>query len=1037
MKRAKLILILTIIAVAFCVCFAACSKVENDVKTEDGVVSRFGDGIVVLDSQSAPTGAVEYLDEPRVRAKLNVDSRLSGYHITGLYLPAGETLTIDVTTTRAEYGYSVVVNNIASGEKIIKQITTARTLVDAPSGGVVEIIVPEITASQATASNSFNMRIEGGIVMPYYRLGRDSLNQIEIGGGNYAVIDCVDARFYIPQDVLYDSEGACVIKDDLYDSLLWWESALSFLNETLGIPSNSVEYNSAVIFGNFGTRMKYDADKMSVLVDKYYFDSVLKYENLLQGAAWDLLYAICEHKVSISDNFSQAASDTMIVDILCSIDSVIMTQLSDVEDGEWQWLVNPYTCLKRTMELLEIPLPERAATYEIDVMRAFFINIMHSFGLEKTINIITAYGKLVASGPPSNDTIALMISEELDADVSLYCEAFGRKLSQQAKTAMSGNAMYIPVQTRFTVSNTDSYNMGYTVPMGEKSVFDFENNIVSMDDGWDIVSVDGNSSLWSVVDGVYYYTPSANRLTDEFRIQLRNGEVRTTLYGKLNVLITVATYKVYDNWTFDNTTTALDEAISAYSKRTPDYVGSTEFAGVEIDTEVDPKVYVLTVTEGCIKVPQTGKYRIYLRNHGLCRVEFGVSQYMMSMFNSPIPVQEFTRYQSALLDLDENKIYDFKMYLLSPKGEADAALGIKFIEDEENDDNDLDIDVIDMNYLIYKGLDKDDILKFVPPIMYPAGYATKEAFYQTYKLQTTNFISYPKSVVGKGIDLAFDTITATSSFYSAAQLTNSYEFVLGFEEAIRLEYVMLNVRSETYGAKVSIIASNTEYFAEQTALTLSDNTLDSGDNYMMFASCIYKYFKIIVYSDENFYCNINDMKLGQYFEESTIVPNTSSMLSYMGGWTDVGEYVSINGSISQSVNNSSIYAFSAICRQICIYGVMDSIYGSMDVYVDGKYHSTVDLESDSTLTDQLLFAIDFDTNAEHSVKVMPASKDDIINLDYISYIPAQEEQMKSISGVLYYALIIPAVIIVLLLIAAIADYSAKKKYGTKKRPKIK
>ena len=115
---------------------------------------------------------------------------------------------------------------------------------------------------------------------------------------------------------------------------------------------------------------------------------------------------------------------------------------------------------------------------------------------------------------------------------------------------------------------------------------------------------------------------------------------------------------------------------------------------------------------------------------------------------------------------------------------------------------------------------------------------------------------------------------------------------------------------------------------------------------MLFSSGTYRYVKIILSSDSNFTCDINDLRLGQYFEESRIVPNTSSMLAYMGGWSNVGEYVSVNGSISESVNSNSMFSFTAKSRQICLYGVKDSKYGKMDVYVDGKFHSTIDLFSE-------------------------------------------------------------------------------------------
>ncbi|MDE5548751.1 MAG: hypothetical protein K2J13_00710, partial [Clostridia bacterium] len=453
-----LIIVIAIIAVVFGVCFSACSKNQNYIERQDLVVSRFGDGITVLESHAASTTAKEYRDQPRVKAKINVDTRLSGYHITGIYLPAGEALTIDVPNAVMGAGYNVLVSNFSAGTRITRQISRVRTTIkaeDAPMGGVVEIWISEAAAS------SFNMTIEGGIIMPYYRLGRDAVTQIESGGGDYAILDCVNTRFYIPTDVLYDEKKECVIRDDINKSLSWWQSAVSFFNETLEIPSNSIEYTSSVVFGDYGATLRYDVDREAVVADKVYFESFLAYENLIQGKAWDLLYAICEHKVDVSENFSSVSAETMIADILCSIDNVVMTHYDVAIESDWKWLIDPYSCLERTLQILE----NGEGLYDnTDLIRAFFINIMHSFGLDKTIKIIIAYGKTVSDDQSnaSNDVLALNISEELGADMSLYCEKFGLALSADTKKKMSGNIMYIPVQTKFTVGSSESYSMGYT-----------------------------------------------------------------------------------------------------------------------------------------------------------------------------------------------------------------------------------------------------------------------------------------------------------------------------------------------------------------------------------------------------------------------------------------------------------------------------------------------------------------------------------------------------------------------------------------------
>lgn len=1040
MRKTRLIIVIAIVAVIFGVCLTACTKSQNKIENQDLVVSRFGDGIEILESHVAPTTAQEYKDQRRVRAKINVDARLSGYHITGIYLPAGETLTVEVSNTIAQSGYSVLVNNFTSGIRVTRRISSVRTTIrstDAPLGGIVEILVDRTSE----AVSSFNMTIEGGIVIPYYRLGRDDVEQIESGGGHCAILDCVNTRFYVPTDILYNEDKECVIRDDIYKSLSWWQSAVSFFNNTLEIPSNSSEYTSSVVFGNFGEELKYDEDRKAVVADKSYFESFLKYDSLIRGEAWDLLYAISAHKVSVSENFSSSAAGTMIEDILCSIDNVVMTHFDVATDSDWKWLINPYTCLEHTLELLE---EGRDLYSDRDLTRAFFINIMHSFGLDKTINIIIAYGKALSDDTAnlSNDMLALNLSEELGADMSMYCEKFGLTLSDDAKKKMAGNLAYIPVQTKFTVGSSEAYSMGYTVPMGETATFDFANNIVTLaDDEWTIVGLDGDTRLWSEEDGVYYYTPSTDKLTDDFYLNLRNGENNISLYGKINAKITVATYKIYEDWKFDNTSTALDEAVASYQKRTPDYVGSVDFAGVSrrTDIEPDPSVYVLTVTEGCISVPKSGKYRIYLSNHGICRVEFGVSKYMTTVFNSTIPVQEFTRYQSYDIVLEEGKIYEYKLYLLSTKGECDAKLGIRYVQDEDvNDRNDYGIqaEIIDEDYLIYKGLKTSDIVEFKTPVIYPMGYGFKDEFYQTHELKVENFISYPTAVATRDIEYAIDSLS-TGSYYSARNRSNHFEFILDLKKSLRLEYVLLNVRNETLGKTVQIFVSDDETFATQTQIEISarrdgelrdgDNKLESGDNYFLFNSVTNRYVKIIISDENEFACDVNDLRIGQFFEESRIVPNTSSMLAYIGGWSNVTEYVSVNGSISESVNNNSIFSFTAKARQICLYGVKDAKYGKMEIYVDGKYYTTIDLYSEATATDQLLFAIDFDTSMEHSIKAMPASKEDVINFDYISYIPVEDEEIQSVTGVLYYALIIPGVIIIVLIGAAIADYREKRR----------
>lgn len=1030
MRKKILLTVLTLfILAALGLSCVACSNLENNLRIEDEIVSRFGDGISVLGSYAAPSEASEYSDVERVKMRVNVDARIGGYHLTGVYLPAGETLTVNVSNEISQVGYRVRINSFVAGKSDV--IDSTEKKITSETGGVVEIYVP----SSGTSSNSFDVVIEGGILMPYYRMGRDTEQRIYDGDGKYAILDGENIRFYVPTDLLFDKDGNCTV-EDLYNTLLWWQSAVTFLNKATDTVSLKSNYSVRVVVGDFGTEPTLDDTTGLISIDKSYFLNALDFENLKAGKSWELLYKICERKVNLSSGFEGVFALDMIVDILANIDYVMMTNSG--YNSTSSWLNNAYSCLEKTIELLSLPESERGENHSQEVMRAFFINILHSFGVDKTLDILTEYShasKESENGEMTVDEFALSMSNILQRDMSLYFEMFKRGLSQdmglsqETVDKMKGKQIYIPVQSKYAVGgNSEFYDIGYTVPMGESTAFDFQNSIISFVDGWSVYKVESDSTRWSEKDGVFYYNPSTSKLVDNYTLYLRNGEYSAVLYGRLNVNISTAVYKVYEGWTFSNMSTALEDAIASYSKRTPDHVGSIDYAGINnYEEETDGEegggnTYVFTVTDGCMSVPESGNYTIYLKNTGLCQVEFGVQKYMFDMFANSLPVADYTDYLSYEIQLDSSKIYEFKIYMLSTKGDGNAMLGIKY-----NDGEDKTIRDIDDSYLIYRGLSKDDVVEYQPPSIYPDGYTVMDEFYQSYDINEKNFLSYPEAVVTSGLNQAFDSLS--TSYYVANEKQNEYTFVIDFGSEKRTEYFSLIVKESMAGANVAIYTAdkNVADKFKKVALTNSSFTLAKGANTVLYTPSTARYVKIIISKDEAFECAFTDFKIGQHFEESRIVANTSSSLSYMGGWNNVFGYVSINGSVSQSVDKNSVISFTAVCSQICLYGVKDSVYGKMDVYVDGSHYTTIDLYNPTPVTNTLIFAVDFDTSREHSVKIMPAGKEDVINLDYITYIPETEEDINANTDSLLYALIIPAVIAVALIGAAIADAVKKSK----------
>lgn len=1021
MNKKILLTVLTVCLLAtVAISFAACSTLENSLRIEDEIVSRYGDGISVLASYAAPSDAQEYTDVERIKTRVNVDARVGGYHITGVYLPAGETLTVNVSNDISQVGYRVRVNSYEYNRSNYVIIDSTEKKITTQNGGIVELWVPE----SGTSSNSFDVIVEGGILMPYYRMGRDTQERIYTGEGKYAILDGENIRFYVPTDLLFDSDGVCRV-DDLYNTLLWWQSAVTFINKATDMVSLTDNYTFRVAIGDYDKQLEYDASTMSVHADRSYFDMALNFDNLKSGSAYDLLYQVCDRKVRQSSGFEGVFAIDMIVDILANIDSVMMTDTS--YDNNLSWLNNAYACLENTIRLLNTPENQRDENYDRDVMRAFFINVLHSFGVDKTLEILTEYShasKASEDGEMTIDEFALTMSKILQRDMSFYFEKFRMDLAPETEAAMNGKLEYIPVQSKYAVGGADEfYDLGYTVPMGEVTVFDFQDSIISFVDGWKVSKVESDSTRLTQSEGEFSYNPSINNLVDNFTLYLKNGEYSAVLYGRINVNIATATYSVYEGWTFSNMSTALEDAISSYSKRSPDRVGSIDFAGIyEYDDESDDgNTYVFTVTEGCMSVPESGDYTIYLKNTGLCQVQFGVQKYMFDMFANSLPVADYTDYLSYDIHLDNDKIYEFKIFMLSAKGEGSATLGIKSKGSDGRPED------IDDSYLIFRGRTRDDIVQYQPPSIYPDGYTVMDEFYKKYDINEKNFTDYPEAVVTSGLSQAFDSLS--TSYYVASEKLSEYVFVIDLGSDKRTEYFSFNVKESMAGAKVEIYSSgkNSKDKYVRSELLDEDFVISAGVNVIRYTPATARYVKIVIKADEPFECAFTDFGIGQHFDESQILANTSSSLSYMGGWNNIFGYVSLNGSVSQSVDNNSVIAFTAVCRQICLYGVKDSCYGEMDVYVDGSLYTTVDLYSPTPVTNTLIFAVDFDTSREHSVKIMPKEKDDVINLDYITYVPVKEEPISPDTDTLLYVLIIPGVIAVALIGAAIADLVNKRK----------
>ena len=188
-----------------------------------------------------------------------------------------------------------------------------------------------------------------------------------------------------------------------------------------------------------------------------------------------------------------------------------------------------------------------------------------------------------------------------------------------------------------------------------------------------------------------------------------------------------------------------------------------------------------------------------------------------------------------------------------------------------------------------------------------------------------------------------------------------------------------------------------------------------------------KYVRLTLTSDKPFASVVKDIYCGIYTKEATIVPSNSSRVLYQGKWQYKTGGISINGWILESYGDDAAIEFNFYGTGISVYCAKGDAYGSMQIYVDGKLNGAVNLNSKETQYDCNVFSVEFQEPGKHTIRIVPSSNDDIINLDYFTVLYAEQEEASPEVGNLWYFAIIPAVLIVMFAVCAALDIADRRK----------
>lgn len=163
---------------------------------------------------------------PSVTRDVSIDLSVPRWHSTGVFAPAGRPLTVTLPEGAEKLGLKVRIGSTAddlTGKPEWKRaprvtvehpLTQRATTVHSPFGGLVYIVVPDMSAAA-----SLRLSLAGGVMAPWFRLGRDTAEdfaaQCAASGAPYGEIE--GTNFVVTAETV----GLRRVKDPAWIARYW------------------------------------------------------------------------------------------------------------------------------------------------------------------------------------------------------------------------------------------------------------------------------------------------------------------------------------------------------------------------------------------------------------------------------------------------------------------------------------------------------------------------------------------------------------------------------------------------------------------------------------------------------------------------------------------------------------------------------------------------------------------------------------------------------------------------------------------------
>ena len=771
-----------------------------------------------------------------------------------------------------------------------------------------------------------------------------------------------------------------------------------------------------------------------------WFNGAMSYRGLLAGGTWGVLHEVGHnHGAAYGSIWGFGAGrdgevrnnalNLLSYIISCDIGTTVRNKTGDTEHGEY---ANPYNVLAETLTFKNKEGDYDDGTYGYFQCLGMYANLMHSFGADKYYELLYTYGE-----EPNYVTRREGDSKGIykRADFAYRCAlTYGMNFIKYFNTFYCANIpedyftaeqlsymkelpVYEPV-SNFYAGGIDGVKTAgdYLVTYGSDITFDLLTTTVSsLDDGdkkgFEIISV-GNPDHGSIKDigggkYVYSFNKEYTGALDDFRFRIKmNDGVIHEFRITLRISYHGASVESYTNITVDPKATAEGKLDNAMMQTETLESERSDISNPVYSYNSPSGVNEVKVLEYYYKAPETGEYELSLRGDDYAYAYFGKDfESIEKVLTLPAYSGGYSENLKYSVSLVKDEFYAVRLFNLNTGGKGGVALGIRAAGEtsfkdipasaayhpELNLEREIETYVFEAQYLISKkdsvklantGTDKSEW----SVVEAPDGDHIHEGRYKTETMvdektgETTEFITdkwdwlidgqtgtlFHTAYTGHGVRPPTETAPDVFIIDTASEQTFNYFTISSRNTA--------NAMITKY--RLSVSKDNVTY---ETVSEGDSLPYKKGSVTLTFPQVSGRYWKLEVMATtgKNFTI-ISELDTGIQSSTQRILPSSSGLLYTTDGWKNSNSIDDLpNGYIvAENRNEKAVIRF--IGESITLYAATGEGYGSADVYIDGKKHSTVHLDSEIREARKLVVNAENLGNKEHTLEIITTSADKVM-----------------------------------------------------------